>query len=409
MNESSASAARPGWWQQKQLVALAWVATFLACVLATHWSGYELNDPDSRLYARLSESTATQPVATWAAPETTGRWSHDGYFYQHPPGMLWAGATMVRLGMGRYQAMYVVNFASFFAVMLLLFAIGRALGGVRLGTTAVICWIVTPSFMQYLVRGNQEHPMAVSVTLGVYALLVPSRPWARVLLLGAALGIGVLVKGIAGLGLIGIAGIWWLLYSRRLDRLFEIAAGCGIAALIAGGLEAWHHANTGLSFWGSYVEVQLSPAVGAGVGITGKLYNLFFYLIRPWWFFFPWIVLVAYGLVRWVRSRGTEFKDVAWQLGLVTLGVFIFAFSLAQRKAERYLFPSFPILALSAAWAVWHLPLPARLERVRDAIARRADWIPYGLMAIILIGVVLKIYVGTYHYSFIKIWPGHND
>ena len=52
-----------------------------------------------------------------------------------------------------------------------------------------------------------------------------------------------------------------------------------------------------------------------------------------------------------------------------------------------------------------HIDMPF-VGRLRRLVEQRLRVLPYWLMAGLLIGLLLKIYVGTNHYVFIRLWPG---
>ncbi len=403
----------------------ALAATFALSIVITQVTGYELHDADSRLYAGMSADLGARPVHQWLAPEWQGRWGRDGLFREHPPGMLWLGAPLVRLGASGYVAVYAVNFACLMLELLLLYAIGTARGGPLVGAAATFAWAANPSFVQYLVRGNHEHPMALAAVLTLYALLVARSGRGRLVLWAAALALAVWVKGISGLALLPIAGAYWLIYERRAQLLLVLLGGA-LAVFATLALFELAYVNlTGESFWRAYVVNQVQLSVGAGSGSTElasgsagflvtlahKARNLFYYFARPLWFFFPWVFLVLFGLVETARRRAgaPRLREAVWGMGLVAAAVFVFGFSLADRKADRYIFPCYPALALASGWllvryreAPWARGLVAVLERRRAVL-------PFVLSLALLVGVAVKVYVGTYHYQFIRVWSGAED
>lgn len=392
------------WWAKPSIQAAVWMLAPVLCGGLTALTDYKVHDGDSRLYAAMSADMAQTPVAQWAAPEWRGHWKREGLFYEHPPGMLWAGAAFCRLGFGPFQAVYMVNFVCYCMSVLLLFGVARRLGGDGYAATAVLCWVLTPAFIQYLVRGNQEHPVTLALVLSLFALLVANKGWVRSLLWGLALAGAIMVKGVAGLGLIPVAVIYLLAHERKWARFLEIGVGSMVATLACLCLELWHADIAGVSFWTHYFGIQVGRSVGGLSGVATLLTNLVYYMVRPAWFFFPGILLVGYGLWLWHRDRPPELRAPAWHLGLITAVVYIGGFSLADRKAGRYIFPAYPVLALSAAWVLWHLPV-GKLSRWRGFIERSRPWLSYGLMLFVLLAVAGKIYMGTFHYRFIRLWP----
>jgi 4-amino-4-deoxy-L-arabinose transferase-like glycosyltransferase len=404
---SDVGAARPTtqvWWQQTRFRVLGGLLTLTLCMLAVQVTGFETRDSDSRLYAAMSRDMAEMPLARWAAPQWNGHWDRTGLFHEHPPGMFMMGALLVRVGLGPFPAVYLINFLSYGLALWLLYLIGRRFGDPLLGALAVLVWILTPGFCQYVVRGNHENLVALAVVAAVFGLLCLERWWARALVYSVALCSAIAVKGIAGLALVALAGVIWLFYRRNTATLTVVLVGCVAALGMCLGLEYWHEAVTGVSFWGNYSSGQIRYSVGGEFDLLKKLSNLAFYAVRPLWFFFPWHLFILYAL--YLRYRGNEFRigDRVFWLGLAVLGVFIFGFTLADRKADRYILPAYPILALSAAWCLCHLPVRPAIK-IRAWIRRGLPYVSYAVMGFLFLAVWLEIYFGTHYDLFIRLWP----
>ncbi len=397
------------WWQRRYLCATAWVACMLICMLLPHVAQYRVHDPDSRLYVAMAADLAQQPLSRWCAPTWNGHWQREGLFYEHPPGLLWAGAALVRLGCDPAQALYMCNFLALFASLALLWAIAQALDArhdasdapvTHLGLVAVGIWVGTPAFLQYLVRGNQEHPLCFAILLGLYALVCRRHAAWVAAMWAFALVFGVAVKGIAAGALLPIAAIYLARYDRTAARLWAVGMGCLAAASAAWGYEQWTQHVTGASFWEHYLTGQVHYSVGVS-GWAHKLNNMLYYMARPLWFGWPAVALLAAHASQWSRRTCQPRRSsVATGLGMLVTLVFVAGFSLANRKADRYIFPIYPALALAAANYVVQQP------RWRAWVARRRYTLPYGLMLLLVLAVGAKIYIGTHHYRDIRWWPG---
>ena len=398
------SSQRP-WWAQWEARSMAWAATLAACGAVVWFMGYQVHDADSRLYAAMASDLARTSASVWCAPQWWGHWQRQGLFYEHPPGMLWLGALLIRAGVPSFCALYWVNFAAFFGSMALLWRVGHFLGGRVLGMMAVLGWVLTPAFVQYLVRGDHEHPLTFAVLLGLYVLVVVRAPAVTLALWALALSLGIFIKGLAGLALVPVGAIYWLLYDRSAARALQLLGGTAVAFALAGAFDTWYHAVAGASFWQHYFAGQVAFSVGQAPSVLSKANNLLYYAARPLWFGLPLVVAMLWGLVLHHRQRNEPLRAKAWVLGLLVAAVFIGGFSLADRKADRYIFPIYPALALAAAWLWLDIPqgVPAQVCR---AVRSRLAWLPYALMLGLLVAVCLKVYIGTYHYSFIRLWPG---
>lgn len=397
MAASALPAASP-WWRRNAAYAAAWALCALFCVAVTHFTHYRVHDPDSLLYAAMADDLARRPVMSWCAAEWNGHWNRHGLFYEHPPGLLWAGAALVRLGVVPLQALYACNFVAWFGGLALLWSIGRRLGGRDLGHVAICTWALTPAFAQYLVRGNQEHPLCFAVLLGLYALVVARRAVSIFALWASALVLGIAIKGVAGLALLPIAAVYLCIYDTARARRVAVVAGAVAAALGGVGFDLWARQVTGASFWWHYLAGQVHHSVGAA-HVAHKLGNVMYYVARPLWFGLPAVaLLLVYAAKRPKASRPGGSAAVG--LGLVVTAVFLLGFSLANRKADRYIFPVYPALALAAGSVLLRWPW------ARRHVARWHGVMPYALILLLMIAVVAKVYIGTHHHIAIRWWPG---
>lgn len=393
------------WWANWKARSLAWAATLAACAAVVWGMGYQVHDADSRLYAAMASDLARTPASAWCAPQWWGHWQRQGLFFEHPPGMLWLGAIFIRAGVPAFCALYWANFAAFFGSMALLWRIGHFLGGRVLGMMAVLGWVLTPAFLQYLVRGDREHPLTFAVLLGLYTLVVVRGPLTTLVLWALAMTLGIFIKGLAGLALLPVAAAYWLFYDRGGARAAQLLAGTLLALGLAAAFDAWYQVVTGASFWENYFAGQVAFSVGRTQTLLNKAGNLLYYTARPLWFGLPLMVAILWGLVLHHRQRNEPLRAKAWVLGLLVAAVFIGGFSLADRRADRYIFPIYPCLALAAAWLWLDIPqgVPAQVCR---AVRSRLAWLPYALMLGLIAAVCLKVYIGTCDYPFIRLWRG---
>jgi len=216
----------------------------------------------------------------------------------------------------------------------------------------------------------------------------------------------------------------WLLTARRdgaRPRPPERAAWAGLlAAITAMGVaatlyEILYRQATGEPFWSLYVTRQLGVAAAFGPGGAmveeglQKGSNLVWYAGRVLWFAFPWsLTLLAAAASRWLSGkrdalaaappaeRSAAAGAAAFVAGatLVYLGVF----SLADRRADRYIFPVYYLVgSAGAAVALGRWP---RFRRLAAALDR--PWVPAVMwcLALLLHPVAGRLGVPT-----IKLWP----
>ena len=195
--------------------------------------------------------------------------------------------------------------------------------------------------------------------------------------------------GLAGMLLVkGIFAVFgpllcalWLVATRR-DP--ERAAGAprawaglalAVAAMAATALayEWLYRSATGEPFWSFYVSRQLGVATAGGTegAVLQKASNVLFYLGRILWFAFPWsLALLVAGWQGWrPHDRG---RAVGAAFVVLAVLLYVVAFSLFDRRADRYVFPAY--YAVGAGGAVAALGLSSRFR----VFAARLDrpWVP---------------------------------
>jgi hypothetical protein len=154
----------------------------------------------------------------------------------------------------------------------------------------------------------------------------------------------------------------------------------GVAAI--GVYETTYLQVTGRSFLEVYRARQVPEgALTSGSPLVRTAYNIVWYTARVAWYAFPWALVLAVGI--WTQMRATDghssqsprggraARQGAWFAAAATVALLV-AFSLAHRKADRYIFPTYYFMA--AAGGVAALRLSPRLSRVADRLDR--PWAP---------------------------------
>ncbi len=164
--------------------------------------------------------------------------------------------------------------------------------------------------------------------------------------LGIPLGLGVMVKSVAGFLPYFIVFVFFVLaLPRPVWWRRELALGLLISALI---IVPWHLGQ--LLVWGrlfssSYL-VQLT--VGYVTGEEGHLRDSFFYLRSLARGFPGWYVVVAVALA-YAVYRAVRFRDRARILLLVAAAIPFTLFSASRSRIGWYVIPIYPALAILAA------------------------------------------------------------
>jgi hypothetical protein len=367
--------------------------------------------------ARMSEL----PTRQWIAPEWWGFWGLSGPYHEHPVGMFVVPAALARTGYPAGQAAYAVNAFYQCASFLLIVLIARSV--VPRARADALGWIVQllPIAFVFRIRANQEYAVLAGVLFALYAC-ERSRtraPWVVGMLAGFLAVL--LVKGVFAF-VVPLVCVLWLLArggaapqgeqgadGSQVGQGFSparfrtpSAAWAGVFLMpVAGALATWAYesaylAETGRSFLEVYRARQVPEgALTAGSPIVRTAYTLVWYAGRVAWYAFPWSILGvaaiwgARGLTDWWPRRsgaGPAGREGAWFAAAVTVALVV-AFSLAHRKADRYIFPAyFSAAALGGAWALARFP---RFDRAAAVLDRA--WLPPALhVALVLLRLATR-------------------
>jgi 4-amino-4-deoxy-L-arabinose transferase-like glycosyltransferase len=375
------------------------ITFLLLCLLAVIFP-YEYHDSDSSAYHSISQKLAGQPLTRWGSPEWWGHGHNVGYFRDHPPGIFWLPAVLVRLGIPGRSAPLCANFLYLFLLLYALYGLLRRFGGPEAGWAAVFAFVLTPIFAQYLMRANQELPLALAVVAGLYGLSRQEESWRYAALYGAAMLLAVFIKGVNALTLSLCSLAFWLIICRKRRTFLLILSGHLLALAAMAGFELWYRASTGgASFLQVYLNFQGGKAVEAGFRPLVKAYNIVWYLARTLWFAAPWVFILIYALLRSAKEKAGLLRERFLQLALAGSALIILFFSLFDRRADRYIFPAYVLLAAAGAWS-----LVRRKPAFKRFLERRRPHLALYLGGLLILMVLARIYFHTYHYRFIRLW-----
>ena len=388
---------------------VAWALVLAAAWVALAALGYGSRDPDSRLYAEITAQMAQAPAAGWIAPDFPAGWFMSGRFREHPAGLFVPAALLARLGYPAGQAAYAMNALYQAATLVLLPALAAALVDGR--QARALGWLLQllPIAFTYRVRANHEQALLLCLVVALLGTERSRRSPRWALLTAAGLVGLLLVKGVFAVFGPALCTLWLLACRRESAREArpESAAWIGLAlavVVMAGAAlvyEVWYRAATGEAFWPLYLSRQLGQATaagGAGAGLAGagdvvwrKAANLVWYLGRILWFAFPWsLLLLAAAWQAWGRRRreagvisARDSAGAAFVTG--TLLVYVLAFSLFDRRADRYVFPVY--FAVGAAGATAALRRSTRFASFADRLDR--PWTPAALWGLAFVAHVL--------------------
>jgi len=410
--------------------ALVFLLAVIAYGLIVSAFPFDYHDADSSCYSRISMELAKEPMAAWCAPQWYGHGGNQGLFRDHFPGIFWLPALLVRAGVKDSRAALVANFIYILLGLWFLYKLASLYGdaGLRshdgrpfgacdsalrshesrpfgacdsaLGWAAVFGFVLTPIFLQYLIRANHEPPLNLAVTAALYALARRPRAFRHKALFVAALVFAVFIKGFSAALLSILAVLFWLILSRD-RRTFALIAVAHLIMLAAVALfEVWYRGVAHTSFLAAYAAFQGGRTVSLQISPLRKLYNVVWYAARVLWFSAPWVYFALYGLAKYGRRTLALAKDRLLH-ALLGGGLAVMAFiALSDRKADRYIFPAYMLFALAGVYALGKMK-PGFLAFFRR---REARW-PYVLAAALVLFAFLSIYADNHFYAFIRFWP----
>jgi len=383
--------------RQTALYALTLV---MACALVSVFPpGY--SDSDSSCYSSIAQKLAFQPVERWCAPQWWGHGYHAGLFQDHPPGILWLSAVLVRLGIKKTVAALCANFIYSLLSLFFIFRLARFWWGRIYGWGAVFGFVLTPIFAQYLIRANQEPALNLAVVAGVYGLARSRESAGYKALFIVALVFAVVIKGLSALILSILALLYWLIASRNKKTLALVVLAHAITLGAAVLFEVWYRGIAQTGFWPAYLSFQGERTIGAVLHPWPRIYGFIWYIGRCLWFAFPWVFFIFFGWAPAIRkSKRNPAGDPFFRFLLVGALAILLFFSLSDRKADRYIFPAYTLLALAGVRMLLVIK-----PKVADFLSRHERslpvWLAAGLTVFVFFGVALHSLLN----HFIRLWP----
>ncbi len=388
---------------------LAWaLAVVITAVLvaATH---YESPDPDSQLHAGIAARISELPLRQWIAPEWWGLWDSEGPYCEHPAGIFILPAALARLGFPAIQAAYAVNAVYQAATFILVALITASVAAPR--DARALGWILQFILVAfaYRIRANHEFALLAGLLFAVYSTERARTRLVWTLGMIAGFCVVLLVKGVFAVVVPITCALWLLARAEGAGDLrarwtpwAAVAAMPLAGALVAWGYEAAYVGATGRSFLAVYQARQLPvTAVTEGSLVGRAAYTAVWYAARVFWYPLPfslcagavaWRGLRSRNLWPWRLTRADEspaalpLRQGAWFALAATIAL-LGAFSLAHRKADRYFFAVYFIVA--AVGAIDAIHRFAWLRRIVERLDR--PWVP----AAVHVGlVVLRLLTG---------------
>ena len=280
----------------------------------------------------------------------------------------------------------IVLVATAFALARIIFSYEAAL----LGATALA---IAPRFLMFsrriMIDVYLAMFMALALLLFVLAEKYPERRRLFLVLMYAAIGLGVLTKGPVAILLPATAFIIYLAAFRQLKRVNRLMIVWG-AAIVAVVVLPWYVAIYSEHGW-LYIKsfLMLDNISRYTEGNWGPSRGPLFYLQVALGDMFPWSLFLPAAL--WIRIRRTA-DDAGGRLAtllVIWIAVIIVFFSLSRSKEDLYILPIFP----AAAALVGGLLSGFIKEKLSTRWQRIASWTAALLAAVILATGAAALYL----------------
>jgi 4-amino-4-deoxy-L-arabinose transferase-like glycosyltransferase len=312
----------------------AFVAMALVVLVAPLIANAPLFDPDEGLHAAIAQEMVTR--GDYITPTFLGE-----PFLDKPILFFWAEAASIRVFGSREFAVRLPPLLFGVLGMIGVAALGTATFDTRTGLLAGIVYgtmLLPLGVSEVAVHDVAVVPFMCAACVGV----VRRRNW---LLVGVALGLSILTKGLVAVAFTGLLAICLAVADRKaIARLTILLAAAGAVAVLVAlpWYLAMERAHPGYLHY-YFVERHLQGYLTATQRHAG----------RGWWYYIP---IVIGGTLPWTGylatalrvARAQRMRTIVWTwfaLGLVFL-------SAGESKLVTYALPLIPALALLAADAV---------------------------------------------------------
>ncbi len=205
--------------------------------------------------------------------------------------------------------------------------------------------------------------MVFATLLGMTGMLRAwrERGWSGWLIVGVAIGVGVLAKGpVILLHLLPVAVLapWWMT-EHRPARWWPWYAGIGVGVVVGAAIALSWAISAALAGGPAYADAIFWGQT-AGRVATSFAHRL------PWWWYVPLLPLLLFPWLLWppvgraLARVGAYGRDAGVRFCLAWMVPVFIGFSLISGKQPQYLLPLFAAFALLVSHNLLRPPLPAR-------------------------------------------------
>jgi len=275
--------------------------------------------------------------------------------FEKPPLAYWLALAGYRLvGSVNEWSGRLYSAAAGTATVLLVYAFSRTLGRPRTGLWAGLILATSLLFVQSARRAEIDVLLTSATTAAIYAgwralgdsSHAGSRSLLWVHLAWLAMATAVLAKGPAGLSF-PFAVLAAYLACKRQWRDFRLLLYPSAVLLFLAVALPWflvvaHKEDLSVDVFAREMNTAMG---GVNHGKEGLVYAWFFYLIRVWYDFAPWSLLLVPAVASAIKHLSSERGFL-----LVWAGSILFLLEFVGNKQPHYFLPAFPALSLLVGW-----------------------------------------------------------
>jgi 4-amino-4-deoxy-L-arabinose transferase-like glycosyltransferase len=330
---------------KRDLVLLVVLALLAITMMFWRLGEGSLSDFDEADYAQSAREML------WLHDFNTPRWN-GMEFFDKPPLVQWLTAMAYKVfGVNEFGARFVAACCGVLTI-LLTYVLGRDLFHSRAVGTGAAIMLLTASgslfshgynFVSLARVGMLDMPLILALMFSVWLAWRAQWDAKYLVWLGIPLGLGLMIKSIAGFFAFGIVALYLLVALPRSVWWRKETLWGGVLSLVIAA--PWHIGQLliwGQHFWNSYM---VSLTVGYVTGEQGHTRDWLFYfrsIQRGFPVLYPVVALaVVYGLYQALRHR-----DKAAILLLCWTAVPMLLYNVSRSRIGWYMIPIYPALAL---------------------------------------------------------------
>lgn len=339
------------------------------------------------------------PIYAWAAKHmlVSGDWLNLYYdhgqtpYFNKPPLQFWLMAVVFKvLGTSTFSAK-LVSVLFGLGCIAMVYVIARLRFEPAVAATAGMVLATTYTFVRNTAAVRLDAGVTFFFLVALYAgarlLLSREQRLGQWVILGGACGLALMIKSGGALLCLPIL-IAVFAWNRRWDLVWNwrMVIAFAVCATIVLPWYLHQYLTWGQAFVDQHFRSELVGRFeSARFGSSGW----YAYLLNVAKYYWPWLPLVIYGAYRLIRARNaTDSLQTMDRLFIGWASVSLLLLHLLPRKYDRYLLLVYPVLAILAAYGLYH---SAVWQRWRTIVVPHLGW------AAALVLILLQLFHVQFH------------